>query len=206
MGAKHAKRWTRQAWKHLKYICRYIKGTPALGLQYKATEKDQTRTAVTLEAWVDADYATDPEARVSRTGYMIFLNTHCLISFGSRLQKGAPSTGTCEAEYRALAAVVKELVWIYMIIKSFGFDVQLPIRIFEDNQAAERLAKDYGCQKRTKHIDVRYHYVRLLQESGFISVEYKRSEEQLADILTKNLPTATFQRLRNQIMWVCNEG
>ena len=91
-----------------------------------------------------------------------------------------------------------------MIIKSFGFDVQLPIRIFEDNQVEERLAKDYGCQKRTKHIDVRYHYVRLLRESGFIAVEYKRSEDQLADMLTKNLPTGTFQKLLNQIMWECN--
>ena len=92
-----------------------------------------------------------------------------------------------------------------MIIKSFDFDVKIPIRIFEDNQAVDRLTKDYGCQKRTKHIDVRYHYVRLLQESGFIPVEYKRSEEQLTDMLTKNLTTTTFQRIHNQIMWECDK-
>ena len=90
-----------------------------------------------------------------------------------------------------------------MIIESFGFEVELPMRIFEDNQAAEKLAKDYSCQKRTKHIDVRFHYVRQLQESGMITVEYKSSKEQLADLLTKNLSTVTFIALRNKIMHDC---
>ncbi len=202
MGAKHAKKWSKQAWKHLKYICRYLQGTSSLGLKYQSNEKEKNNK-IYLEAWVDADYATDPESRVSRTGYFIYMNRNCLIAFGSRLQKGTPSTGTCEAEYRALAAAVKELVWTYMIVKSFGFEVELPMKVYEDNQAAQRLAKDYSCQKRTKHIDVRFHYIRQLEESGFLSVIYKKSEEQLADLLTKNLPTVTFKKLRNKIMYDC---
>ena len=205
MGAKQAKKWTRQAWKHLKYICRYLQGTPHLGLKYQAGKEYTTAGKVYLEAWVDADYATDPETRVSRTGYFIFINNKCLVAFGSRLQKGPASTGTCEAEYRALAAAVKELIWIYMIICSLGFHVQLPMPVHEDNQAAERLAKDYGCQKRTKHIDVRFHYVRQLEEAGIIAVRYKRSEEQLADLLTKNLPTVAFTKIRDNIMYNCKD-
>lgn len=158
MGANHAKKWSRQAWKRLKYICRYLRGTSSLGLRYEA-KKNISSKKIHLEAWVDADYATDPETRVSRTGYFTFMNKDCLVAFGLRLQKGTPSTGTCEAEYRALAAAVKELIWVYMIIRSFGFEVELPMKVYEDNQASERLAKDYSCQKRSKHIDVRFHYV-----------------------------------------------
>ena len=77
--------------------------------------------------------------------------------------------------------------------------------VHEDNQAAERLAKDYGCQKRTKHIDVRSHYVRQLEEAGIIAVRYKRSEEQLADLLTKNLPTVAFTKIRDNIMYNCKD-
>ena len=205
MGAKQAKKWTRQTWKHLKHICHYLQGTPHLGLQYQASKDYTTSGKVHLESWVDSDYATDPETRVSRTGYFIFINNKCLVAFGSRLQKGAASTGTCEVEYRALAAAVKELIWTYMIVCSLGFQVQLPMPVYEDNQAAERLDKDYGCQKRTKHIDVRFHYVRQLEETGTIKVIYKRSEEQLADLLTKNLPTVTYTRLRDYIMHNCKD-
>ena len=88
---------------------------------------------------------------------------------------------------------------------SLGFHVQLPIPVHEDNQSSERLAKDYGCQKRTKHIDVRFHYVRQLEEAGIIAVRYKRSEEQLSDLLTKNLTTVVFTKIRDNIMYNCKD-
>ena len=79
--------------------------------------------------------------------------------------------------------------------------------VHEDNQAEERLSKDghYGCQKRTNHIDVRFHYVRQLEEAGIIAVRYKRSEEQLADLLTKNLPTVAFTKITDNIMYNCKD-
>ena len=59
--------------------------TPHLGLKYQAGKEYTTAGKVHLEAWVDADYATDPETRVSRTGYFIFISNKCLVAFGSRL-------------------------------------------------------------------------------------------------------------------------
>ena len=152
-----------------------------------------------MEAYVDADYATDPEKRASRTGYFVFVNK-CVVAYGSRLQKGAPSQATCEAEYRALAMCIKETVWVMMIIQSMGFKVKLPIKIWEDNQSAMKLTKNHGAAKMSKHIAVRYHYIRDLQETGTVDVDYIPSEDQLADMLTKNLARVKLEKMRSKVM------
>ena len=157
------------------------------------------REPVELVAYVDADYATDPEKRSSRTGYFIYAND-CVVAYGSRLQKGTPSQATCEAEYRALVTCVKEVIWIMMISQSLGFNVKMPIKIWEDNQSAIKLTNNHGAAKMSKHIAVRYHYIRDLQETGVIDVDYISTEHQRADMLTKNLPRVRLERMRQMVM------
>ena len=199
IGAKRSKDWTRQAWKWQKQSCRYLKGTPNWGLEHKASRKWKHGEPVEITTYVDADYATDPEVRASRTGYFIFVND-CVVAYGSRLQKGAPSQATCEAEYRALATCVKEAVWVMMIVQSLGIGVKLSIKVWEDNQSAIKLTTNHGAAKMSKHIAVRYHYIRDLQETGVIDVDYISTTDQRADILTKNLGRVQLERLRVMVM------
>ena len=106
---------------------------------------------------------------------------------GLRFQQ-VPASSTGEAEYRALSIAVKELIWVKMILETLGFQVEEPMIVYEDNQCALKVAKRPGAQKRTKHVDVRHHYIRHLEEAGCIKVVYISTKKQRADMLTKNLP------------------
>ena len=88
---------------------------------------------------------------------------------GLRFQQ-VPASSTGEAEYRALSIAVKELIWVKMILETLGFQVEEPMIVYEDNQCALKVAKRPGAQKRTKHVDVRHHYIRHLEEAGCIKV------------------------------------
>ncbi len=72
--------------------------------------------------------------------------------------------------------------------------------VYEDNLGAIKLAENWASTKRTKNIDVRHHYVRELVEKGIINIKYIRLEEQPADMLTKNLPKATFEKHKRFVM------
>ena len=125
----------------------------------------------------------DPDRRRSRYGYLILLNAN-VVAFGTGLtQKTAPSTPV--AEYIALAHGVKELLWTYQILLTMGVDIELPMRILEDNQTCILIADNPISQRRTRHTDIRYHFVRDYILDGTISVEYCPTKEMLADILTK---------------------
>ena len=128
--------------------------------------------------WVDSDYATDIDTRRSRADYLIYLNKN-LISFNSTLQKGkdlqkqypglqmpktpmddepmpSMSTATCGAEYMALSMAVKELVWIYMLLKTMGLNVIKPCVVYEDNRATIKISENATALRRSKHIDIVY--------------------------------------------------
>ena len=214
-------------WTAIKDILRYLKGSLNRGLLYQAsglTLKDEW----TLTLWVDSDYATCPDTRRSRAGFLIFLNKN-LLSFNSVQQRGAkrpavcdgvrdeypgltlpttpmdgdpvPSmaTGTCEAEYMALSLAVKELIWVYMLLRSMGVRVRRPCVIYEDNTAAIKIANNATAIKRTKHIDVRHHFLREHVEQGTITLVPVSTKKQLADAMTKVLGKQSFLHYREFI-------
>ena len=81
-----------------------------------------------------------------------------------------------------------------------GIEVQLPIQIQEDNQACIQIADNPVSQRRTRHMDIRYHFVRDYIEDGTVTVKYCPTQQMLADIMTKMMPKPTFTRLRNKII------
>ena len=109
------------------------------------------------------------------------------------------ATGTCEAEYMALSLAVKELIWIYMLLKSLGLNVKRPCIVYEDNRATVKIANNVTAMKRTKHIDIRHHFLREHVEQGTITIVPVSTKEQRADIMTKVLGKELFWHFTEMI-------
>lgn len=104
------------------------------------------------------------------------------------------STSTAEAEYVAQCQASKQLIWAGRLLQQLGFRDGGPIELRCDNQGAIALIKNPENHSRTKHIDVQYHYVREVVEDGLIQISYLPTTEMAADIRTKPLTKAVFQR------------
>ena len=100
----------------------------------------------------------------------------------------------------ALAVETQEAIWLRMVFEELGVELSGPFVIKEDNKACQMFADHAGNFGRTKHIDVRYHFVRERIERGDIRVDYVNTLEQLADILTKALPREQFKIHRNKLV------
>ena len=183
-------------WKAVKRIIRYLKATRTWGLCYRATMQKTGKWILTL--YVDSGYAMDPDNRRSRYGYIIFLNANP-VAFGTGLS-AKTATSTPEAEYIAMAHGLKELLWTYQILTTMGIQVELPMRVLEDNQACIQIADNPISQRKTRHIDIRYHFIRDYINDGYITVQYCPTKQMLADILTKVMHRPAFNRLRGKII------
>jgi len=174
-------------WHLAKRILRYLKHTSHYSIVY---EKNDDR----LQAFTDSDWAGDTDDRKSCTGNVITL-AGGPISWRSKKQTSV-ALSTMEAEYAALAETSKEVVYLKRLLCFMGFEkcVESPIRIFCDNQSAIQLSKNAILHKRSKHIDISFHFVRELVERKTIEVIYLRTDQMIADILTKSLPKIKHQR------------
>lgn len=165
-------------WNAVKRIFKYLKGTQDLGILYQVNGED-------IIGYSDADFANDKETRKSVSGY-VFTYANGAISWSARKQQTV-SLSTTEAEYIASCEATKEATWLKGLLQDLtGRRDGITIRM--DNQSAIKLIKNPVIHKRTKHIDVRYHYVRQKLEDQTIKVEHVPGSEQLADVFTKGLP------------------
>lgn len=174
----------------VKRILRYLKGTLNLGLKYQRTETG------TLIGYSDADWAGDQDDRRSTTGN-IFLLAGGAVSWLSKKQ-ATVALSTAEAEYIALSQAAQEGVWLRRLLTELGMETTATV-ILEDNQGAIAIAKNPVDHARTKHIDIRYHYIRECVQNGQIQLKYCCTENMKADILTKPLPRQRFEYLREKI-------
>ena len=122
------------------------------------------------------------------------------MSFGTGLS-ARTSNSTPEAEYVAMTHGVKELLWTFQTLLTIGISVRrLPIVVMEDNQTCIQIADNPVSQRRTRHMDVRYHFIRDQINDGIITVRYCVTRDMLADVLTKVMPRPAFLRLRDKIV------
>ena len=121
----------------------------------------------------------------------------CLISWGSKKQNSV-AISTAEAEYVAAASCCAQLLWIKQQLSDFGLKIE-QVPIFCDNTSAINIAKNPVQHKRTKHIDIRHHFLRDNVEKGLISMNFCTTEEQIADIFTKALAREHFERNRMEL-------
>jgi len=176
-------------------VLRYLCGTQRLGLLFKyAKDKDHPG----LVAWVDADWANDRDSRRSTTGFIVAFNGST-ISYGSALQS-VISLSTCEAEYNAMSECCREVIYLRSLCEFLHHAEDSPTIIFEDNQGAIEWANDPVHHKRTKHIDVKYHYIRHCQQRGDVVVRKVHTDLNRADIFTKSTLTSTFESHGNALL------
>lgn len=102
---------------------------------------------------------------------------------------------TAKAEYIALSAAVQEALWLQQLSSDLRDEKIQETIIFEDNQSTISLAKNHHLHGRTKHIDIKYHFIRDMVEAGRIELSYCPTENNIADRLTKGLPTKQFEKL-----------
>lgn len=175
----------------VKRIMKYIKATADHGILFDSNSKQD------LDVFSDADYAGDRDSRRSTSGFVFMLGSGA-IAWCSQRQK-CVALSTTESEYIAASETVKELVWINRLLMELVTNRPPSPTLFMDNQSAIRLIKNPEYHKRTKHIDVRYHYIRDMFEEELFKIEFISTHEQSADIFTKALPKDRFQFIRNKI-------
>jgi hypothetical protein len=163
-----------------KRVLRYLASNGG-GLAYGLTEGAEL---LELVGYADASFAADSATRRSHTGYVLMLGG-AAVQWRSK-QQSLVTLSTAEAEYVALCSASKDAIALAGLLSFLGFE-QGPVTLFEDNAAAIRLASDPAACKRTKHIDVQYHFVREQVQAGRIGVVAVSTQLQHADVLTKAL-------------------
>nr|GEV99816.1 retrotransposon protein, putative, Ty1-copia subclass [Tanacetum cinerariifolium] len=137
---------------------------------------------VDIDGFVDADYAKDPDKGRSITGY-VFMVHGCVVSWKATLQH-VVALSTTEAEYMTLTEAVKESIWLKGLLIKLGVNLMLVV-VNCDNQSAIHLSRNAMFHKRTKHISVRYHFIREIVKSKEIKVAKIGTKDNAADAFTK---------------------
>ncbi|GKC65564.1 retrovirus-related pol polyprotein from transposon TNT 1-94 [Tanacetum coccineum] len=171
----------------VKRIFRYIKGTTHLGLWYPKGSGIETIV------YADSDHAGDYVDRKSTSGVCTFMGC-CLTSWFSKKQT-ALAISTTEAEYVSAGKACQQALWMKQALVDYGVRLD-DIPIMCDNKGAIDLSKNPVQHSRTKHIEIRHHFLRDNVQKGNISIEKVSSEDNIADILTKPLKREPFNYLR----------
>jgi hypothetical protein len=196
--ARYSSAPTRRHWNGIKHILRYLRGTIDMGLLYKKIADPK------LVGYADVGYTSDPHKARSQTGY-VFTYGNTAISWRSTKQT-LVATSSNHSEIIALHETSRECVWLRSMIQhiqeSCGIKTikENPTVIYEDNAACIAQIKDgYIKGDRTKHISPKFFSTHEFQKNGEIDVHQIRSNENLADLFTKSLPTKTFENLVHKI-------
>ena len=176
----------------IKRILRYVAGTVNYGCHYQRKEGKST-----LLGYSDSDHGADVDGRKSTTRVLFFLGGN-IITWQSQKQKTV-ALSSCEAEYIAAATASCQGVWLACLLAELKEEESGTITLKIDNQSAIQLSKNPIFHDRSKHIDVKYHYIRQCIEEGRVSVEPIDTKLQLAHILTKALGRDQFLQLRTKL-------
>ena len=186
--SKYLENPSREHWTAAKRVLKYLAGTVDIGIVYGRDDSNE------LVGYSDADYAACTESRKSISGVVLMLNGGP-IAWLSRKQT-VVATSTTDAEYVAAHDCAKEIVWTRRLLADIGCSQQEPTTLFCDNAAAQKLIDNPVYHRRTKHIDVKFHYTRDLVKNSELEVAHVCSELQLADIFTKPLTKDKFEKNR----------
>ena len=174
-------------WKALLRVLSYLSGSKdhVLRLGGKFDE-------MTLSAYSDSDWAGDLDERKSRSGYLVLLNNSSII-WCSKIQQTVALSST-EAEYIALSLASRDVIWLRNLLRELGFAQESATVIFEDNDSCIKIAISTKQLPGTKHLDIRYHFIRQRINDGQICLESIRTANMVADCLTKALPVENFRK------------
>ena len=174
--AQHTTNPGPEHWDALKRVFLYLRST----IEYCITFGGENNGK--LAGYTDASFAEDSATRRS-TGTYIFTLNRGPISWTSKRQLTV-ALSTTEAEYMAMCQAAREAIWLRQLLTELGLH-QESVQVYADNKGAIALGKNPEFHKRSKHIDVQYHYVREQVQSGRISTPYLPTNQMVADGLTK---------------------
>lgn len=204
----------------VKQILRYLSGTREHGLLFQWNGDAAYTAPLLLAGYADADWGGCKDSARSTTGFLITINGS-IVDWGSQRQKTV-ALSSCEAEFMAISAVVQSVMWFQTLLGEIGFtqfvapedDAAPPTRspdaatslavrtptLFNDNRSAIAMSHNDVHHQRSKHISLRYHFVREAIAARVVRLEWCSTHEQLADVLTKALPPTPFTRLRDVLV------
>ncbi|KAJ9546435.1 LOW QUALITY PROTEIN: hypothetical protein OSB04_018978 [Centaurea solstitialis] len=168
----------------------YLKGTPNLGLWYLRD------SGFDLTAFLDSDFAGCKIDRKSTTGGCQLLGGK-LVSWTSKKQNSVP-TSTAEAEYVAAGSCCAQVLWMRNQLLDYGFQLS-KIPIYCDNSSSIAIANNPVLHSKTKHIEIRYHFIRDHVMNGDVKLRFVPTEYQLADLFTKPLDEKRFNQLISEL-------
>nr|ABW74577.1 putative pol polyprotein [Boechera divaricarpa] len=174
-------------------VCKFI----SLTVHVKAAEKALPRgqESFTLYGYSDSDWGGSNEDKKSTYGYVFTLGSGVFCWQSSKQQTVAQS----KAEYIVVCAATNQAIWLQRLMEDIGFDSQEGVPIYCDNKSAMATGKNLVQHRRTKHIEIKYHFVREAEHKGLIKLKYCEGEVQLADLFTKALSNKSFEELRSKL-------
>ena len=180
---------------HMKFalkILSYLHTTKDLSLVFTKTKQPK------LICYADSSFADDAETCRSRYGFLIFYG-NALISWKSKLGAGV-KLSTAEAEYVCAMHASKEIMWLKNVLRELHLENKEAVIIHEDNQACIKMAENPIVNGRNKHMCTKMHYIRERVQEKDVKLVYIPTKQQMADILTKNLPSHLFVNLRDNLL------
>jgi hypothetical protein len=189
--------YTKKHWDQLVGVLLYLKGTPNFCIKYSRVPICEKGPNF-VTCFADASYADNKINARSTSGYIIMMNDGP-ISWYSKQQSGVTHS-TSEAEYMAQGTGAMELIYIYELLHCFGIIHHGPMQMYGDNTGCVYMMKNPKMSEKTRHIRVKYHYVRELVEEAMVSITFIRTKYMLADLLTKAVTKEVLQNLRKFIV------
>ena len=186
-------------WKAATNALRYLKETKDYGLilgckdPYK--ENKMEINELKFKGLSDADFANSIDDRRSIGGILVTL-WNSPIAWTSKIQPTV-ALSTTEAEYMALCKLTQELFYFRKLCKKMKLKIKVPITMMEDNNSCIKIAQNDEFHQRTKHIDIKYHFIREAIEKKIVQIKRVDSKENIADIFTKPLARIQFEKLRD---------
>jgi hypothetical protein len=174
-----------------KRVLRYIAGTADHGLWY---EKNKD---VVLRGYCDSDWASCLDDRKSTSGYAFSLGSG-VISWGSKKQNSIALSST-EAEYISATGATCQAIWLRRILEDLGMKQEAATVIWCDSKSAIHLSKNPALHGRSKHIELKHHFIRELVAQKQVSLEFCSTTDQMADLLTKSLPKTKFMHFKEML-------
>nr|GEV56688.1 putative copia-type protein [Tanacetum cinerariifolium]GEW15665.1 putative copia-type protein [Tanacetum cinerariifolium] len=157
----------------------------------------KTNGHLNIQIFTDADWAGEKGNRRSTSGYFSLVGGN-LVTWKSKKQKTV-SLSSVEAEFRGIAKGLAEALWIRKLVSEIGFPPIESIRIMSDNKAAIKISENPVQHDRTKHVEVDRHFIKEKLEVVIIKLPFVKSEDQLADILTKAMGMVILHKCLNKL-------
>ena len=175
-----------------KHVLRYLKGTMHYCLKYYKSND------IKLFGYSDSDWGSS-EDRKSISGFSFKLCTDSSLLSWKCKKQNSVALSSCEAEYVALTVATQEAIFLNQLLMDMNVLDQRPVNLFVDNQGAIALAKNPVYHQRSKHIDIKYHFVRDEIIEGNLNLDYVPTQDNVADMFTKPMSSTKLKHFNKMV-------